>query len=250
MRKRALLLTGGTMRGAFIVGALKSVYKLLGVNYFDAIFSTSVGVFEQAFFAAGQPNIMENTWREYVHGRQLINFMNPLKGKPILDLDYLVDIFQSDKSRLNISAMQKSHPKLFTFVADYETKEPALIDLKNGSIFDIMRATSALYFFYPKKVVINNKRYVDSNIVSPDKLQEFIKDSLKGYEEIIIISTSPKDNGLNGIINIIKPSKMPLWGALDTNKNRIIQTIKQGEIDTEKFIIENNLLQGAIPAVL
>src|SRR3989338_236990 len=127
MKKRALILKGGTMRGAFVVGALKTVHRLLGVDYFDAIFATSVGVFEQAFFAANQPDIMENTWREYVHGKQLINFTNPFRGKPILDLDYLVDLFQSDKSRLNINAMRNSRPQLFTFVTDYEKKEPTLM---------------------------------------------------------------------------------------------------------------------------
>ncbi len=230
------------MRGAFIVGALKTIHNKLGTDYFDTIFSTSVGVFEQAFFAAGQPDTMENTWREYVTGRQLINFNNIWKRKPVLDLDYLVDLFQTDKSLLDVENLKSSKLQLFTFVADYETRESVLLDLKGNPIFDTMRATSALPIFYPRKVIINGRRYVDSTRVTKNKLQKSIEETLKGYDEVLAISAYFRDPDLKGIRNIIKPSKMPLWGALDTNRKRIIQTIEQGEKDAERFIIENNLL--------
>lgn len=243
MAKRALILKGGTMRGAFVVGALKTVHRLLGVDYFDTIFATSVGVYEQAFFASEQIHFMENTWREYVHGSQLINFTNPFRGKPILDLDYLVNLFQTDKSRLDINAMRNSRPQLFTFVTDYEKREPILMDLKTGPLFDIMRATSAVPFFYNKKVIINGRRYADSWMIPERKFQQFIQKSLEGYDEILAISAYSYDLGVEGIKNIIKPSKMPVRGVFDTNRNRIIETIKQGEADAERFIIENNLLR-------
>lgn len=242
MAKRALILKGGTMRGAFFVGALKTIHKMLGVNYFDAIFSTSVGVFEQAFFASGQVYFMENTWRKYVHGGQLINFLNPLHGKPLLDLDYLVELFQGDKSMLDINAMKNSHPELFTFVTDYESKEPVIMDLKNGPVFDIMRATSSIPFIYPKKIMINGRRYVDSWMIPKEKFDKFIDASLSGYDEVIIITSKKrKERKYAGMKNVIKPSKMPLWLPFDTNQKRIIKTIEQGKIDAEKFIIENNL---------
>ena len=230
------------MRGAFFVGALKTIHKMLGPDYFDIIFSTSVGAFEQALYASGQIYFMENTWREYVHGNQLIKLLNPLKGKPILDLDYLVNLFQSEKSLLDIERMRCSHPDLFAFTTDYKTREPKIMNLKEGPIFDIMRATCAIPIVYSTKVVINNKRYVDSWLTTHKKFQEILNNSLREYTEVLAITVHKNDKRLKGIKNIIKPSKMPLWWLLDTNKRRIIKTIKQGEIDTEKFIVENNLI--------
>ncbi|MCE9548891.1 patatin-like phospholipase family protein [Candidatus Nomurabacteria bacterium] len=244
MPKRALILKGGTMRGAFTVGALKTVHRLLGVNHFDAIFATSVGVFEQAFFASEQIFFMENTWREYVHGNKLIKLTNFFKRKPILDLDYLVELFQSEKSMLDIQKMKNARPQLLTFVTDYETREPTLMDLKNGPVFDIMRATSAIPMIYPKKVVLNGRRYVDSWMADESKFHKFIKETLKDYDEVLAISTYEEDKGLSEVKHIIKPSVMPLWGVLDTNQYRLIKTIEQGEKDAEKFIIENNLLNN------
>ena len=234
--KRALVLQGGTMRGAYLVGAMKKIYELLGLNYFDTILATSVGVFEQAFFAADQPDIMENTWLKYVHGRQLINIFNPLKGKAILDLDYLVDLFQSDKSLLNLQALKNSKPNLLTFIADYKTREPKIVNLKEAPVFDLMRATCALPIIYPRKVLIDGKRYVDCWMAPKDKLRAVLHENLKDYNEVLAITAYKKPDLLADIQNVIKPTRSFLWGAFDTSQSRIIKTIKQGEIDTEKFI--------------
>ncbi len=243
MPKRALILKGGTMRGAFVVGAMETIYKELGTDYFDTIFSTSVGVFEEAFFAAGEDFTMENTWEKYIDGRKLINFWNIFRGRQILNLDYLIGIFQNDTSRLDVVAMKKSYPNLFTFVAEYKTRELALLDLKNGPIFDIMKASSALPFVFTEKIIIDNKRYIDSWTAPAEKFREALKKSLEGYDEVIAISGYKNDKRLEGIKNIIHPSRMPLWYPFDTNKRRIIETIKQGEIDAKKFIFENKLVR-------
>ena len=60
---------------------------------------------------------------------------------------------------------------------------------------------------------------------------------------LVIIPKKINDVRLKGIKNVLKPSKNFLWGALDTNQDCIIKTIKQGELDMEKYIIENNLMQ-------
>jgi predicted patatin/cPLA2 family phospholipase len=239
MSKWALILQGGTMRGAFLVGAMKTIYRLLGINYFDAIFATSVGVFEQAFFATNQINIMENTWREYVHGNQLINFINPLSGKPILNLDYLINLFKSEKSMLDIDVLNESHLKLITFITDHETREPVAMDLKENP-FEIMRATCALPIFYPPKVIINNRRYVDCWLAPKQKFQKVLLENIKEYDNILVVTVYNKqDDFLDNIGKVIRPHKVSLWGVLDTNRKRIIETIAQGEKDAEQFLVND-----------
>lgn len=240
MAKRALVLRGGTMRGAFLVGSMTKIHELLGPNYFDAIFATSVGVFEQAYFAVGRPDIPESIWRNRVHGNQLINFSNLLFGKPLLDLDYLIKLFQSKEYLLNIDLLSKSQTRLSTFVTNYKTKTPEIMDLRHGPVFDIMRATSAIPFFYPKHILINGERYVDSWVLKEEDFQKFIDENLKKYDEVLIVSAYSYDKMLAGLKNVIKPSKTFLWHALDTNRYRLIKTIEQGKLDTEKYILENN----------
>ncbi len=241
MKKRALVILGGTMKGAFIVGVMSSVYKLLGPNYFDTIYARSVGVFEQVFFTANQPDIMENTWREYVHGTQLINLSNLFSSKSILDLDYLVELFKSEKSRLNVEAFKQSSTKLKVFVTDYQTKEPVLLDPKIENVFDVMRATSALPFVYKKKVFINGKRYLDGSVSDAAKFKVLLEQELSQFDEVVGLVNSRNFNKINSIKNIIRPSKMPLWWSLDTDRDRLIATIEQGKVDGARFINEQIL---------
>jgi predicted patatin/cPLA2 family phospholipase len=243
MAKRALILQGGTMKGAFMVGAIKTIHRLLGVNYFDAIFSSSVGIFEQVFFATNQPDVMEKVWRDYVDGRKLINFINPIKKRGIVDLDYLVKVFQSDGTRLDLKALEMSSIKLLTLVTDYQTRKLASIEINNTNIFDLMRATCALPYLYPKPVIIDGKRYIDGIVISRSEFNSFLSIILKDYDEVFAVTTKNNDSALRGIKNIIRPSKNTLWNVLDTNRGRLIKTIRQGEIDTEKFILENNLVK-------
>ncbi len=239
------------MRGAFIVGALQTFYEKLGPSYFDAIFATSVGVFEQAFFASGQIFFMENTWREYVHGFQLINPFNPLRGRAILDLDYLVELFQSDRSRLDVEAMKASNLDLFTFITDAVTKEPVCINLKEHNVFEIMKATCALPVIYPKKIYIDGRRYVDSWLAPQQKFKATLVKALEGYDEVIgIVNYQNHDKELDRMLGcVLRPSHMPLKGVLDTHQDRIIATIEQGKKDALEFINKYGLEKRSVGAV-
>ena len=243
-QKRALIIQGGTMRGAFFVGALKSIYHLLGPEYFDTIFSTSVGIFGQAFFASGQIDVMENTWREYVHGRQLINYANPIRGRPILDLDYLTDLFQSDKSLLDIDCLNRSGINCFVFVADYQTRQPAVINFKDHDIFNLMKAACALPMLYPKTVTIHGKRYVDGCMASAVDFRNLLHKMLEPFDQVIAIVSNAHDSRVD-IEKVIRPSRTPLLHRLDTDRARIIRTIEQGRVDTENFIKANRMTAGS-----
>lgn len=237
-KRRALVLKGGTMQGAFIVGALQTIHENIKPGYFEAIFSTSVGVFEQAFFASGQTFFMENTWREYVHGRQLINFFNLFKGKPILNLDYLEELFKSEKSKLDIEAMRRSPYELKTFVLECETGEVVVKDLKRGDVFQTMKATCAVPYLYNRKVVIDGRRYLDGWVATNDNFHRVMKKALEDYDEVVaIVNNTRFDNVLRDIPDfIIRPSGMPLKSKIDTNRGRLIATIEQGKKDALSFV--------------
>ena len=93
---RALVLGVGGLRGAYDAGVAAALCQTLGHTYFDAIYMSSVGVFAGTFFAANQPDVMEHAWRNYVSGKQLVNYANPLRGRNILNTEYLIDIFKND----------------------------------------------------------------------------------------------------------------------------------------------------------
>ncbi|MEK7113923.1 MAG: patatin-like phospholipase family protein [Patescibacteria group bacterium] len=236
--KRALIIRGGAMKGAFTAGVMCTLHEKLGVNYFDAIYSNSVGVFGQAFFASNQPDLLEGIWREYVHDKKLINFSNILESKPILNLDYLVNLFRSKDTLLNVEQIKKAKPELFCILSNYETKQPEIFNLKEEDLFQIMLATSAVPILYNKKIFINGIRYHDGSLTVKkimDKLIIKLLDS--GYGEVIVkINRKGAFKSKNSKIFIIEPSKMPLYHHLDTNQKRILETIEQGKSDALQFL--------------
>ncbi|MBI4085189.1 MAG: patatin-like phospholipase family protein [Candidatus Liptonbacteria bacterium] len=245
MGKRALILRGGTIEGAFAAGAIKFLHKKFGPDYFDVIYSTSVGVFEQAFYAAREPHVMENIWRNDIYGNKLINFFNLFKGRPILNLDYLIRLFQSEDSRLNLKTLYASKAQLLCVVTNYNTREPAIINLKSEEIFKIMRATCALPFLYTNKIYIDGVRYIDGGLSIGKAFDSIIKKlDAEGFSEIIVV-VSKKNliKASSSIVKILEPSKMPLFYQFDTNRKRIIRTIEQGFNDARLLFDENDKIK-------
>src|SRR3989344_9650545 len=99
---RALVLSVGGLRGAYDAVVAAALCRRLGSKYFQAIYACSVGVFAGSFYASNQPDIIENTWTNYVDGNQLVKYSNIVKGKDILNTDYLIDLFRSEKSFIDV----------------------------------------------------------------------------------------------------------------------------------------------------
>ena len=185
--KAALLVEGGALRGSYAAGVLHTLHEFGGPSQFDAIVAVSSGVFAATFFAAGQVEKMESTWRNLVHGSQLISFRRRLKGKPILGLDYLIDLFKGTV-RLDLEKVYSSHPSLAYVLTDYETGIPCYADAKNGNTFDLMRASAGLPWLYHRPVLIQGTRYYDGGYSDPIPIRWLIE---QGFKEIVAVLTSP-----------------------------------------------------------
>lgn len=185
--KTALLVEGGALRGSYAVGVLRTLHELGGPNQFDAIVAVSSGVFAATYFAAGQVEEMESTWRNLVHGSQLISFRRRLKGQPILGLDYLIDLFKGT-IRLDLEKVYSSNPSLAYVLTERKTGFPYYADAKNGNIFDLMRASAGLPWLYHRPIRIQGIRYHDGGYSDPIPVRWLIE---QGFKEIVAVLTSP-----------------------------------------------------------
>lgn len=86
------------MRGVVSAGMVVAVEQLGLLTAFDAIYGSSAGAMNGAYLLAGQAafgatiyyeNINDSPYERAV-GRWFIDFTAPLRGRPIVDLDYLV----------------------------------------------------------------------------------------------------------------------------------------------------------------
>jgi len=210
---------GGGLRGAYAVGVLRELHRHGGSDQFDAIYAVSVGVFASTFFAADQVSTLENSWRQHVHGSQLINFWNLFRGRAVLDLDYLIDIFQSAKSWLSLDRVYSAHPDLFYVVTNYHTGEPEYPSAKSPRIFSLMKASSALPIMYSKAVHVDGARYIDGGVSDPIPVQKALDD---GCQDITVILTRPKKvrTPVPGLLSTLALRSKPARAALETMHRR------------------------------
>lgn len=195
--KTALVVEGGGLRGAFVVGVLRVLLDRLGPNYFDAVYAVSSGVFAATYYVAGQGDEMEATWRRRVSGNQLINYWGALVGKPILRLDYLVELFKGPV-RLDLNAVMRATSTLEYVLTDYTTGRAAYFDAKRPDLFDLMRASSALPRVYPLPVMIDGQPYYDGGQSDAIPIHRAID---SGARRIVVIRTRPMD--------YVKPPRSP-----------------------------------------
>ena len=260
-KSRALVVGGGGIHGAFFAGFVSTLGRNLPHDFFDAIYAVSVGVYEATFFASGQPDTIEETWREHVDGLKLINPFNILRGQPILKLEYLTEIFQNEISRLDTQAVLQNTTPTYA-LTDLETGETVYKKpTTHEEIFKFMEASSALPIRPP--IEIGGREYVDGTLsVGGFPIKKALAD---GHEEILVLSSRPNGfyespifrafsmttrvrklsrNGLKpcleygrirreshemairnpGRIDFIEPDRQILLGGLDTNKKRINRT--------------------------
>lgn len=265
MSKRALVLMGGTLEGAYTGGVLSVLCKELGNNYFRDIYAVSVGTCGGAFFASNQPDTMENTWRNHVNGKKLVDLQNPFHKKTILNFKYLTKIFKNKISKLDLETLFDSGVTLSYFVFEENSKKYSWVKPVRKNIFDLMEASSSLPIVHGG-YQIKDKRYLDTSFIyNAREILEMI--DLKRYEEIIVIVNQKerkkdfiervfvvplfervfrkiKEKPIplrtlikKGKIKVIRPTKkLPLRSVLDTNKKRLNKTVDWGIRDANKFL--------------
>lgn len=233
--RRALVLLGGTMKGAYLAGVLSAFGENLPSDFFNSIYSRSVGVGQGVFYVAEQTDVMQKLWRDKVTGRQLINFFNIFSRKPIIDLDYLVNLI---KANLNYEKVIKSNTNQFCFATEVDSRMPVMFDLKKNDMFEVMKATCALPFIY-RKVRIGDSYYMDGAWAKSEKWNDEMNKIYEKYDEILVIINKNSDMKYipySPKLKIIKTSHMPLWYPFDTNQSRISATIDQGRADAIEFL--------------
>ncbi len=262
----------GGLRGGYDAGVVATLCRKLGPDYFDGVFASSVGVFAATFFVANQPDTIENTWRNLVDGKKLVSLLHPLRRREILDLDYLIEIFQNEGSRLDIEGVLNSRTSLVYVLTEYPSGNVTYRAPSRENLFELMRASAALPLAH-RPVRVGGVCYTDGGLVQPLPIAKALEG---GYEEIIAIYNKPEEFyvgwrfklflpllslGLPSAISqlvrtfetrvrelerkissdprisVIRPrEQIPLRSILDTNRSRLNETIDLGVADARRFV--------------
>lgn len=193
--KRALLVEGGGMKGAFSGGVLYAWNRFLRPNYFDLVVGVSSGACAAAYYVSmpkEEPVKSEKAlavWYRDLSGSKLISFFHPFQGKTLLNQEYLIDFIFRKKVRLESETLdRKNVPHFAIAVSNLHTHSIEYIKATSSNIFDLLKAATSLPIATRGKHWLNGKLYSDAAILNPLPIQDIIE---AGYKEIVVIMNSP-----------------------------------------------------------
>jgi predicted patatin/cPLA2 family phospholipase len=273
--KRALVIGVGGLRGAYDAGALSVLAKKLPKDYFDRIYASSVGAFLAPLLITRQPEILEEIWRRRVHGRKLFSLLKILKGREIMDLQYIIEMInqegKTEMLRLKTDELFKSKTKLSFTLLSHKDWKIKYFEPNKENIFQAITAASTIPLIN-KSIIIDGEEYEDGGMYEPLPIKQAILD---GYEEIVVVYNKPegflsdhsflseriyplfmtkrmrrliagRNNRTREIDQILKTNKkiiiirpkshLKIKSVLDTHKGRVNDTFDRGIKDAEEAV--------------
>lgn len=182
-----IVIEGGGLRGAFGVGVLAELDRLLAVRPAH-VFATSSGAPNAAYFATGQIDDGVRIWEQRTHGSQLVDFANVVGKRPVMKIDELVAVFRGE-IQLDAARLEHDGPGLHIAVTDVESGANRVLRATRDNVFALLTAAMAIPVAYGKVVPVERGLYIDGGFGAPVAIREALA---MGLERVIVILTKPR----------------------------------------------------------
>jgi len=162
----ALVVEGGSSRGAYSHGMAVALEDLGVLNCFDAVYGSSAGALNGAWLLCGRAGEGLRAWNSAVI-RRVISPARAVIGGPVVDTGYLVDTVYERVVPMDFPAILANTVSFHPLATDADTC--ASVDLR-PYITEVMtlktalRATICLPILVGKPVQLGDRRFVDSGI--------------------------------------------------------------------------------------
>jgi predicted patatin/cPLA2 family phospholipase len=209
-----LVLEGGGLRGAFVAGALSELARCESLRFSD-IFATSAAAASAAYMVAGQIDRALQIWRDRTHGAQLVSPRHLLRGRGLMDIDGLVEIFQGDLA-LDAERVALSDTTLRIAVTNCATGAADHVAATRSNVYELLKATMALPVVYGRVVPVDGVPYIDGGIADAIPLEAALALS---PARIIVVTTRPSGyrkspSRMGGLLRFNYKAFPAVWPAL------------------------------------
>ena len=187
MKKTALVLEGGAMRGLYSAAVL-DVLMDEGIKV-DAIYATSAGVLFGVNYISGQCGRAIRYNKRFARDKRYMGIHSLITSGNIINKDFAfyevpftLDVFDQE-------AYSRSETKMIATVTNVHTGGVEYIEVKDVlEQMEVLRATSAMPFV-SQMVELDGQLYLDGGLSDSIPLKKCQED---GYERIIVVETRPK----------------------------------------------------------
>jgi predicted patatin/cPLA2 family phospholipase len=209
-----LVLEGGGLRGAFVAGALGELAGCEGLR-FSHIFATSAAAASAAYMVAGQIDRGLEIWRERTHGAQLISARHLLRGRSLMDIEGLVEVFRGELS-LDAARVELSTTALCIAVTNCITGVADHVTANRNNVYELLKAAMALPVVYGRVVPVDGVPYIDGGVADAIPLGAALE---LAPARIIVVATRPsgyrkKPSRMGNLLRYNYTQFPALWPAL------------------------------------
>jgi predicted patatin/cPLA2 family phospholipase len=184
--KTVLVLEGGGLRGAFVAGALAELEASARLDLAQ-VFATSAAAASAAYLIAGQMDRALAIWRDRTHGAQLISPRHLLRGRGLMDIEGLVEVFRGELA-LDAERLERSSTSLFIAVTNCRTGKADHVAATERNLFQLLKATMALPVVYGRVVDVEGTPYIDGGVADAIPLGAALESE---PSRVIVVCTRP-----------------------------------------------------------
>ena len=184
MKKAALILEGGALRGQYTAGILDT---FLAENLqFELVVGVSAGALCGANYISRQFGRTNQVNVEYRDDSEYISPLNVFRYDGIINIDFLFEDHGKNWNKFNEKAYCHSKTNFVIVATLIETGEPVYFSKPTGkNLYDALKASASMPFIAQPVVTVKGK-CLDGGTADP---VPFSYAANQGYEKIVVIRT-------------------------------------------------------------
>lgn len=165
----ALVVEGGAMRGVISAGMVWALEDLGYVDAFDAVYGSSAGAINAAYFLAGQAGLGTTIYYEDINNTSFIRLGRAVVRRPIVNLGYLLDDVAIRRKPLRVDRVLTSPSPLSVLATDIDRQSPHVFNAfaTARSLFAALRAGATMPVVAGDPFVHDGARYLDASLSEP-----------------------------------------------------------------------------------
>jgi predicted patatin/cPLA2 family phospholipase len=178
------------MRGVVSAGMVAGLEDAGFGQVFDAVYGSSAGALNGAYFLAGQAAFGARIYSEDINNRRFIDLSRPLRGQPIVDLDYLIDDVTMRRKTLRVDRVLESATPLVVMATDVASARPTPLDhfADARALRSALRAGARMPVIAGGPITHEGRTYLDASLSEPVPV---VAAEMAGFTHVLALLTRP-----------------------------------------------------------
>jgi len=186
VRKTALILEGGAMRGLYSAGVL-DVFMRNNINV-DVIYGVSAGALFGLNYKSRQIGRAIRYNLKYAHEKNYMGLYSLITTGNVMNKDFCFNKLVYELDKLDFETYKNNPVEFYAVVTNLQTGKPEYIKIDDADKdLEYFRASGSMPFV-SRPVEINGNLYLDGAIADAVPIKKALEEN---YEKIIVVLTRP-----------------------------------------------------------